>query len=113
MAGDDLGEAAPKSVTAPYAASVVDSADGGTTDASKDTKRPQQEATGESVSIPAAASSANGRTANAAKDTQQPEQREGAKHSSGADGEEMGDADIQQVRCCSDVHNVVLSATIG
>jgi hypothetical protein len=102
VADDEPGEAAATSVAANDAASVVDSADGGTTNASRDTERPQQKATAESVPVPAAASSvvnsANSGTAAAGKDTQQAERKDSAKRSSGADGKKTGDTDGDQVR---------------
>ena len=117
-AADELGATAAKGVAAPDAASVVDSADGGATDASKHTEHPQQEATAQGVPVPAAASvvdGASGGTTDAVKDAQQPEQKEGAKQgcSSGGDGNKTDDADSKQVRCCSDVQNAGLSATTG
>ena len=109
MACDELGEVKAKSVAAPNAASVVDSADGGTADASKDTERPEQKTTAATVPVLAAASpvnSANSGAAHVAKDIQQSEQREEAKQgrSPGAVSEKTGDVDSEQVRCCSDVH---------
>jgi hypothetical protein len=84
MADGELSEAAATSLAAPDdAASVVHSADGGTADA--------------------------------ATDTEQPEQKEHAErgHIHGAASKETGDADSEQVRCYSDLHGVMLSATTG
>jgi hypothetical protein len=117
MADHQLGEAAATSVAAPDdAAAVVDNADGGTTNASKDTEGPQQKVAAESVPVPAAASvvnSANGGTADAAKDTQQTEQKDSAQRGrSSGTANKMGDADGEQVRCCSDVHRAVQCSAV-
>ena len=115
-ADDEFGEAAATSVGAPDdVASVVDSADGGTTNARMDTEGRQQKVAAERVPVPAAASvvnSANGGTADAAKDTQQAEQKDSAKRGRSSGTANMGDADGEQVRCCSDVHRAVQCSAV-